>query len=689
MDAKAVDIFLHFLNKDTQDIFGRNAANIHLLRLGLNAAVLMCDQCCIIPPGFYFESSATRQLIDSNIGLLTEGLLCFSMKEEFDEYVEKKRKLLRRYRGNPTYDSFFDDAVLRRILDVNPVIIDRSTSVGESCIDEWTSQHRIYLESGDGSFAPIYRAVPDLHDALKIAKALDAAAEHSRGNAFVWAIIAQVFSDCYITDKRFQKELRCAFEKAYFTVYLNEYCANILHDFYLIDRRINFSFHPSNAGNANYRWFEHFLNVLQLGFVLTLPTEKIIFLKKCSPSFGLLLHTYYQILNQAEADTSESVRLFIDLSVKRMLQANENDIQTLVRAVTEEANARLNQIYIPEGHTVAMMENKKEICDEKADVLLIVATEEEEKSILNNDQNWKTNLSSKGTEYFVQTDAGITFALVRGPRMRQTAAAMTGEEFIMLLKPQYIAMVGFCAGRKGKVNLGDVVVADKVYLYDAGKIEADGNRLKEISSYVISDKWLQIVQRLGNTWRDKVPVKRPIDYEYERFCFIRDCTCAKTPIIPAEHWNPAQFPDMGKLIEKYLNEGCVELNSGRLNLTEKGKEQFHNQMTTDYWSGYSAPELTVKVGSIATGSDVQEQPSIFRYLEENYERKTIALDMEANAIGELANHNEMKYIVAKGVGDFAAPGKSFANRFIDYSVFSSYVFIKEFFKAVWARKNNL
>ena len=686
MNAKPVDIFLHFLNKDTQDIFGRISTNVSLLKLGLNASVLMCDQYCIIPPGFYFESSATRQLIDANVDLLTEGLLCFSMKEEFDEYVEKKRELLHRYKGNPAYDCFFDDRVPQKIMAVNPVIIDRSASVGERCINEWTTQHRFFLEGGNGSFARIYKMIPDWHDAKKIANILDTVAQQAHGNAFVWSIITQSFADNQISDKQFQKEIRNAFEKTYYTVYLNEYHANILYDFYPIDKKIDFYLCKEYTANANYRWFEHFLNVLQLGYLLTLPSETIVFLKKSSLSYSILLDIYYSILNGMETETSGRVISSMDRSVKKMIQSNENDIQSLVRTVREETTRCPRQIYLTGRPEMVMAEkNDTSICDKKVDVLIISSTIEEEESILNNDNKWEPNLTSTGTEYYVQKDGDVMFAMARGSQMRETAAAIIGQELIVLLRPKYIAMVGFCAGKKGKVNLGDVVVADKVYVYDIGKIKEDGNRLPEISAYALSGKWKQIVERFDNSWREKITVTRPVDYEYERFCFIRECANAKAPIDPMKQWRNDEFPDLRELIQEYSNENCIKLRSGKITITKMGKDRFCNEMTTTYWKSYTTPEPALKVGSMATGADVQEQADIFDYLEKTYDRKTIALDMEAHAIGGLSNYNEANFIVAKGVGDFANSRKSFANRFLEYAVFSSYTFVKEFFKTIYKR----
>ena len=37
-------------------------------------------------------------------------------------------------------------------------------------------------------------------------------------------------------------------------------------------------------------------------------------------------------------------------------------------------------------------------------------------------------------------------------------------------------MSGICAGRRGKVNLGDVIFADRLWSYDAGKVEKEDGK---------------------------------------------------------------------------------------------------------------------------------------------------------------------------------------------------------------------
>jgi hypothetical protein len=80
------DIFLHFLNRDTREIFGLYETLITdthgaLMRRALNAAVVLCEDRCIAPPGFVIEDQIAFELAENQCAYLTEGLLQFPMRE--------------------------------------------------------------------------------------------------------------------------------------------------------------------------------------------------------------------------------------------------------------------------------------------------------------------------------------------------------------------------------------------------------------------------------------------------------------------------------------------------------------------------------------------------------------------------------------------------------------------------------
>lgn len=59
------------------------------------------------------------------------------------------------------------------------------------------------------------------------------------------------------------------------------------------------------------------------------------------------------------------------------------------------------------------------------------------------------------------------------PEMGMSAASYVTTKVINVFEPDSLLMVGICGGRAGKVNLGDIIVAERTWDYGSGKIELD------------------------------------------------------------------------------------------------------------------------------------------------------------------------------------------------------------------------
>jgi nucleoside phosphorylase len=71
---------------------------------------------------------------------------------------------------------------------------------------------------------------------------------------------------------------------------------------------------------------------------------------------------------------------------------------------------------------------------------------------------------------FVTSKGGrLQIAAARAPDMGKGSAVATLAPLVDALRPSCIAMCGVCAGRPGKTALGDIVVDERLYDYDAGK----------------------------------------------------------------------------------------------------------------------------------------------------------------------------------------------------------------------------
>ena len=115
---------------------------------------------------------------------------------------------------------------------------------------------------------------------------------------------------------------------------------------------------------------------------------------------------------------------------------------------------------------------------------------------------WRSSTDPDGLPYSyctLQADDGTSLrvAVAWTGAMGETAAATRATALVGHFSPACIAMCGICAGYRGKVSLGDVIVADRVYSYDHGKLiaaEDEGGIRKEdfyhdIETYGLPKNW--------------------------------------------------------------------------------------------------------------------------------------------------------------------------------------------------------
>ncbi|ABR65068.1 response regulator [Sinorhizobium medicae] len=68
------------------------------------------------------------------------------------------------------------------------------------------------------------------------------------------------------------------------------------------------------------------------------------------------------------------------------------------------------------------------------------------------------------------------------PRMGIPASGILSSKIIHQFRPRFIAMVGICAGRKDKVSLGDLIVAEPTWDWGSGKISSEEGEPKFMPS---------------------------------------------------------------------------------------------------------------------------------------------------------------------------------------------------------------
>lgn len=119
---------------------------------------------------------------------------------------------------------------------------------------------------------------------------------------------------------------------------------------------------------------------------------------------------------------------------------------------------------------------------------------------------------------FVSGGRQITVCAAFAPRMGMVSTALRSAALISHLRPRLIAMCGICAGVKGKVNIGDVLLADPAWDFQSGKRVRDKeNKAFSMSPHQLyppaivrthieqlrSDK--DALSRIANTYGDEPP----------------------------------------------------------------------------------------------------------------------------------------------------------------------------------------
>lgn len=146
----------------------------------------------------------------------------------------------------------------------------------------------------------------------------------------------------------------------------------------------------------------------------------------------------------------------------------------------ETENAWIDVLAGRVGYIIA---RKKRHAPPQADVAIVTALSSPEfDAVLNIGCDWKPySLGSDATHYYLGgvNVEGRKLSLVAAcaPRKGMPMSAALAAKITQVFKPKLLAMVGICAGVRGKVSLGDIVVADPTWDWGSGKHAIDAEEL--------------------------------------------------------------------------------------------------------------------------------------------------------------------------------------------------------------------
>lgn len=115
------------------------------------------------------------------------------------------------------------------------------------------------------------------------------------------------------------------------------------------------------------------------------------------------------------------------------------------------------------------------------DVAIITALDNPElKHVLNLAPKWdQKRFENDATEYHITTfkkeSKKCTVVACCPSQMGMNAASVLSMKLINHFRPRYLIMVGIAAGKKGKVNFGDILIAEQTWDGGSGKITIEDN----------------------------------------------------------------------------------------------------------------------------------------------------------------------------------------------------------------------
>ncbi|AVP95697.1 hypothetical protein C7S18_00140 [Ahniella affigens] len=327
---------------------------------------------------------------------------------------------------------------------------------------------------------------------------------------------------------------------------------------------------------------------------------------------------------------------------------------------------------------------------ERIDVLLLTAVKDERDVLLRVESDWEESADSSGfTVHFRRDHGGLHWALARAVDMGPEFASNVCTRLVTELRPRCVAMAGVCAGWRKELKLGDVVVAERLFRYDAGKLHAfqEGGARKEevfqdIRTYNIDARWRQKAEDFPNAkWAGTIRSARPQDYDAQESWLLLalDAHARQLRAHPRDLADRKErCPDWTKVVERLEKRKLVTLDVA-LRLTEAGRARV--QADRDRFPDgppAARAEPVSRVAPMATGSRVVEDAELFPTLH-RFVRKTLGVDMEGSAVAAVAEIESVEHcLVVKGVQDHADSDKD--DRFREYAIEASYRFLVAFLR---------
>ncbi|WP_437969078.1 pentapeptide repeat-containing protein [Sorangium sp. So ce260] len=303
------------------------------------------------------------------------------------------------------------------------------------------------------------------------------------------------------------------------------------------------------------------------------------------------------------------------------------------------------------------------------DVLVVAALQDELEGVLAQGEGgaagWRELRDLGGFRYFRRAfpsahGGSLAVAAAWIGEAGQRTAAIRGQQLLTELDPACLAMCGICAGDPGKVALGDVIVADRLYSFDEGKRVAppgqEAELLHDLRTFDLAAAWRMDAAFLARELdlaalsRERPPSREAQLRWLLDALHAHEAEGGSAPVAHPDRRRAC--PGWTARLKEAVKDGLVAMKGGALRLTDAGRERAQEERLLHPDSPPADPPLRVRVGAIATFAAVMQDPGIWGDLQ-RLVRGTLGLDMEGAAIGDLASRCQKRSIFIKAVSDHA------------------------------------
>ncbi len=245
------------------------------------------------------------------------------------------------------------------------------------------------------------------------------------------------------------------------------------------------------------------------------------------------------------------------------------------------------------------------------------------------------------------------------PAYGPVETALFIQPVLKMFRPRFAAMTGICAGDRRKVKLGDLIIAERAFIYDSGKFVTDEHGQQhhqhDANPRHPDADTLQFV-RLFDDWQDAVAeLSRPPSKRQQRDWLLQTLLKPATPHIDdlEEADLEAHAPDWLQIM-KELQKGPESY------LTDKRRLRDRKQVTelrfSEAFPFQDPPVAKAHIAPMASGSAVRSDTPFDDV--QIPVRGTVAVEMEGAAFYRaVAEFPGLSSLLVKGVCDYADPDK--------------------------------